>query len=69
MGTDYREFGIAEPFLRAAVAIVCAYEVVAITTRKVPTVSWIARRHPIAGTVVLAALAHHFQPISRGEGT
>lgn len=60
---QYQEFGFAEPYLRAAVAAVCAYEVVAITTRKVPTVSWVARRYPVTGAVVLAVLAKHFQPL------
>jgi hypothetical protein len=60
---QYREFGVAEPYLRGLVAAVCAYEVVAITTHKVPTVSWFARRHPVIGTAVLAVLAKHFQPL------
>lgn len=64
----YREFGHAEPYLRAAVAVVCAYEVVAITTHRVPTVSWFARRYPVAGAVVLAALARHFQPLDTPRG-
>ena len=60
---EYREFGHAEPYLRAAVAAVCAYEVVAITTHKVPTVSWIVRRYPAIKPLVLGALAVHFQPL------
>lgn len=57
------EFGAADPVLRALVAAICAYEVVAIVTRKVPTVSRIARRYPVAGAVVLAGLARHFEPL------
>lgn len=60
---EYREFGAAEPYLRALVAVVCGYEVIAITTRQVPTVSWVARRYPVAGALVLAVLAKHFQPL------
>jgi len=57
----YREFGRFEPFLRGAVAVVCVYEAVAITTRRVPTVSCLTRRYPILGDVVLTALARHFE--------
>ena len=64
---QYQEFGVAEPYLRAAVAAVCAYEVVAITTHAVPTVSWVARRYPVTGVIVLAVLAKHFQPLEHGE--
>jgi hypothetical protein len=75
--TDYREFAIADRYLRAAVAVTCAYEVVAITTRKWPTVSRLVQRYPLLGTIVLAALARHFDPIdevspsinARREGT
>lgn len=61
------EFTVADTVLRGLVAAVCAYEVVAIVTRRVPTVSRIARRYPLAGTVVLAGLARHFEadPIAR----
>jgi hypothetical protein len=57
------EFVFADRYLRAAVAAVCAYEVVAITTRKCPTVSRLTKRYPVLGTIVLAALARHFDPI------
>jgi len=64
---QYQEFGVAEPYLRAAVAAVCLYEAVAITTHLVPTVSWIVRRYPVVKPLVLGALAWHFQPIEHGE--
>lgn len=48
--------------------MICAYEVVSITTHRVPTVSWVARRYPLAGAVVLAALAKHFQPLDLPRG-
>lgn len=57
------EFGSADSALRALVAIICAYEVVAITTRKVPTISRIARMNPLVRAVVLAGLERHFQPL------
>lgn len=62
---EYREFGRAEPFLRGVVTVVCALEVVAITTRKIPTVTRICREHPAASAAVLTALAVHFQPLGR----
>jgi hypothetical protein len=42
-----------------AVAVVCAYEVAAITTDAVPTVSAICRRKRWATPVVLGGLAVH----------
>lgn len=60
---DRREFGAAEPILRAAVEIVCLYEVVALATRRLPSVSRLARRYPPVGAAVLAGLAWHFQPL------
>ena len=57
---DHREFGHAEPFLRLLVAGVCAWEVVAITTGRVPTVSRVSRRWPVFGDVVLDVLGIHF---------
>lgn len=56
------EFTVADTVLRAMVAAACAYEVVAITTRRIPTISRIAHRYPATGVIVLAALARHFQP-------
>lgn len=64
---EFPEFGVAEPYLRRLVAAVCAYEVLAITTRKVPTVSWFARKHPAASAAVLTVLAMHFQPRIEGH--
>lgn len=57
---DHREFGHAEPILRALVAGVCAWEVLAITTGRVPTVSRVSRRWPTFGAVVLDVLDIHF---------
>ena len=58
---DHREFGHAEPFLRLLVAGVCAWEVLAITTGRVPTVSRVSRRWPVFGSVVLDVLDLHFR--------
>lgn len=58
-----REFGCADTFLRGVVATACAWEVVAITTRKVPTVSRISRRHPWFAAAVTGVLVWHFRPL------
>lgn len=60
---EYREFGIAEPYLRAGVIFGCAWELVALTTGKLPSVSRLSRRYPAVGGLVLAVLARHFQPL------
>jgi len=57
-----REFSHADPVLRTVVAVACAWEVVAITTHRLPTVSRLSKRHPLFRAAVLAALAHHFRP-------
>lgn len=59
---EYPEFGPLEPVLRALVAGTCSWEVVAITTGRLPTVSRLARQYPAASAVVLGVLAWHFQP-------
>lgn len=48
------------PLTKAVVAGLCAYEVAAITTGRVPTISTLNRRHPALGVVLLSALALHF---------
>lgn len=48
--------------LRAVVATVCAYEVVAIASGVVPTVTALHRRHPWIGTAIVTALSWHFRP-------
>ncbi len=54
--------------LRLAVATLCTFEVVAITTRRLPTLSQLTRRHPGIGIVLLAGLAAHFYvPSNEGE--
>ena len=60
------EFTFADPFLRTVVAGACAWEVAAITTGLVPTVSRISKRHPVFGVAVLVVLAYHFRPDARG---
>ena len=60
---EYPEFGVLEPYLRSLVASVCLYEAAAIWSRRLPTVSSIARRHPAASAAVLGVLAHHFRPV------
>lgn len=58
-----REFGHLEPLLRVVVAGACAWEVVAISTGRLPTVSRISRRWPVFGHAVLTVLEVHFRPV------
>lgn len=51
--------------LRWAVGAACAWEVAALTTGAVPTISRLAARHPAFGAVVVGALAWHFHPVNR----
>jgi len=44
---------------RTVVAAICGYEVFAIATRRVPTVSRICR-HPLAAGIVIGGLVYHF---------
>jgi hypothetical protein len=57
-----REFGYADPILRAVVASACVWEVAALTTHRLPTISRLSKRHPLFRVAVLATLAHHFRP-------
>ena len=43
-----------------AVAVACGYEVFAITTGLVPTISTLAYAYPVFGVGVLVGLAAHF---------
>lgn len=53
------------PALRHATALVCLYEAAAIWSRRPPTLSQLARRHPPVGPALLVALALHLSwPIS-----
>lgn len=44
----------------AVCVALCGYEIVALTTRAVPTITALDRRHPIIGGALIAALALHF---------
>ncbi|GAW54760.1 hypothetical protein [Nocardioides sp. PD653] len=48
------------PLTKAVVAGLCAYEVAAITTGRVPTITTLNRRHPVIGIGIVIALALHF---------
>lgn len=48
------------PATKALVAGLCGYEVVAITTGRVPTITALNRRCPVLGAALLGALAVHF---------
>ena len=45
---------------KAVVAGLCAWEIAAITTGRVPTITTLNRRHPTVGVVLVGALALHF---------
>ena len=47
---------------RVVVAAACQYEVVAITTGLVPTITSIDKRHPVIGLSIITALVWHFRP-------
>lgn len=53
--------------LRVVVGAACAYEVAALTTGQVPTISRLANRHPAFGALVVGALAWHFHPGAPGN--
>ena len=48
------------PLTKAVVTALCAWEVAAITTGRVPTITTLNRRHPVVGVVLVGALALHF---------
>lgn len=45
---------------KAVVALLCGYEVVAVTTGRLPTITALHRRWPIVGAVLVVTLAIHF---------
>lgn len=45
---------------KALVAALCAYEVAAIVSNRVPTITALNHRQPIVGAVLVGALALHF---------
>lgn len=47
---------------KALVALLCSYEVAAIVSGRVPTITACHRRQPLVGVAVLCALAVHFLP-------
>lgn len=50
------------PATKALVATLCAYEVAAIVTGRVPTITAMHRRWPAVGAAIVVALAVHFVP-------
>jgi hypothetical protein len=48
------------PATKALVATLCAYEVAAITSGRVPTLTALNRRWPAVGMALVGALAVHF---------
>lgn len=45
--------------MKWGVAAVCGFEIVAITTGRVPTVTELCRRYPALKPIILAAMAAH----------
>lgn len=60
-------YGPVEYAARIAVAAICGYEVVALTTNLVPTVSQIVRRRPILEPLLIGGLIWHFRPTARDD--
>ena len=48
------------PLTKGVVAALCTWEVAAITTGRVPTITALNRRWPVVGAVLVGALALHF---------
>lgn len=48
------------PATKAVVVVLCAYECVAVTSGRVPTITALNRRWPAVGAVLVGALALHF---------
>lgn len=51
---------MTEKSVRAAIAAACAYEIYALMTRRVPTVSRLCRRHRSLEAALLIATVVHF---------
>ena len=50
-------------WLRATVAVICAYEAVAITAdndQRIPTITYLQTKHHTLGAILVTALAVHF---------
>lgn len=45
---------------RRVVIALCSWEVAALLTRRVPTLSELVRRSPLIGAALLGALVHHW---------
>jgi hypothetical protein len=45
---------------KALVVVTCAYEIAAITSGRIPTITALNIRWPVVGFVILGALAIHF---------
>lgn len=45
---------------RKVVAVLCAYEVVALWVPWLPTISEVVKRWPLVGVLILALLGHHW---------
>ena len=48
------------PTTKAIVCGLCVYEVAAIATGRIPTITALHQRHPLIGVVLIAALVVHF---------
>lgn len=55
----------SERAAKYAVASLCSYEVAAITTGRVPTLTALNRRWPVVGVGIVAGLTWHFHAHSR----
>jgi hypothetical protein len=51
---------------RVVVAVACAHEVLAIVTKRLPTISRLSDLHPAFGAVVVGGIHYHFRTDSHG---
>jgi hypothetical protein len=54
-----------ERLARAALVAGCAYEVAAVVTGRVPTITALNRRCPVIGVAIVVTLAWHFRAHDR----
>lgn len=57
--------GRAPKPVRVFASGVCAYELAALWSDRLPTITAIVKAHPWIAPVILGALAYHFQPEAR----
>jgi hypothetical protein len=52
---------------RVVVAVACAYEIVAIATKRLPTISRVSDLHPAFGALVMGGIHYHLRTNHKGD--